>query len=38
MAKLFLKVIEKEKAEGTYRKTRLRHQKWNNNKQGELSG
>jgi radical SAM superfamily enzyme YgiQ (UPF0313 family) len=38
MAKLFLKVMEKEKAEGTYRKTRLRHQKWNNNKQGELSG
>jgi radical SAM superfamily enzyme YgiQ (UPF0313 family) len=28
MAKLFLKVIEKEKADGTYRQTGLRRRKW----------
>ena len=35
MAKLFLKVIEKEKAEGTYRKSRLRRNTWNSNKNRE---
>ncbi len=37
MAKLFLKVIEKEKAEGTYRKTQLKRQKWNKGKNMERS-
>jgi radical SAM superfamily enzyme YgiQ (UPF0313 family) len=35
MAKLFLKVIEKEKAEGTYRKSRLRRNTLNSNKNRE---
>ncbi len=32
MAKLFLKVIEKEKADGTYEGTRLRRERWNSRK------
>ena len=32
MAKLFLKVIEKEKADGTYEGTRLRMERWNSRK------
>ena len=35
MAKLFLKVIEKERAEGTYHKTQLRSRKWNKGKDME---
>jgi radical SAM superfamily enzyme YgiQ (UPF0313 family) len=37
MAKLFLKVIEKERAEGTYNKTQLRSRKWNMGKDMEGS-
>ncbi|MBI3377220.1 MAG: cobalamin B12-binding domain-containing protein [Nitrospirae bacterium] len=37
MAQLFLKVLEKEKAEGTYKRTRLRGDGWKGNKKGERS-
>jgi radical SAM superfamily enzyme YgiQ (UPF0313 family) len=35
MAKLFLKVIEKEKADGTYNKANLRRRKWDMNRNSE---
>jgi radical SAM superfamily enzyme YgiQ (UPF0313 family) len=37
MAKLFLKVIEKEKTDGTYRPARLRRRKWDENRDTERS-
>jgi hypothetical protein len=37
MAKLFLKVIEKEKADGTYRPAGLRRRKWDAQKDGVRS-
>jgi radical SAM superfamily enzyme YgiQ (UPF0313 family) len=37
MAKLFLKVMEKEKVDGTYRHAGLRRRKWNGNNDGEIS-
>jgi radical SAM superfamily enzyme YgiQ (UPF0313 family) len=37
MAKLFLKVIEKEKADGTYRPASRRHRKWYDGGDGERS-
>ena len=35
MAKLFMKVIEKERADGTYRHASLRRRKWDMNKDGQ---
>ena len=35
MAKLFLKVIEKEKADGTYRPARLKRKKWDEKKEAD---
>jgi hypothetical protein len=35
MAKLFLKVMEKEKADGTYRPASLRRRRWSGNTGGE---
>ena len=37
MAQLFLKVLEKEKAEGTYQRVRLRGNGWKTNKKEDSS-
>jgi hypothetical protein len=37
MAQLFLKVLEKEKAEGTYQRTRPRREGWKGKKKEERS-
>jgi hypothetical protein len=37
MAKLFLKVMEKEKADGTYRHASLMRRRWNANNDAESS-